>query len=73
MEYGNYLRRTGSLSEWRLEQALYAYWCQDMKNCFAVLTRVCESEVTEDYDNEQTQEAAYSRCKPRKEASDGCE
>ena len=59
MKYGRYSSYTGSLCEWRLEQALYAYWCRDMEDCFAILTRVCESEVTEDYDNEQTQEAAY--------------
>jgi hypothetical protein len=59
MRYGNYSTYTGSLRDWRLEQALYAYWCRGMEDCFAILTRVCESEVTEDYDNEQTEITAY--------------
>lgn len=59
MRDSNYLTYTGSLREWRLEQALYAYWCRDMEGCFAILTSVCESEVTEDYDDEQTEITAY--------------
>ncbi len=59
MQYSKYSSYTGSLRDRRLEQALYAYWWRDMEDCFAILTRVCESEVTEDYDNEQTEVTAY--------------
>jgi hypothetical protein len=59
MRYGKYANYTGSLRDWRFEQALYAYWCRDMEDCFAILTRICETEVTEDYDHEQTQITAY--------------
>lgn len=59
MRYGNYSTYTGSLRDWRLEQALYACWRRDMEDCFAILTRVCESEVTEDIDDEQEEITAY--------------
>ena len=44
---------------WRLDEALWAHWCNDYEKCFEHLTRVCIDEVTEDYDYEQTQQAAY--------------
>lgn len=59
MKYGKYKNYTGSLRDWRLEQALYAYWCRDMEDCFAILTRVCENEITEDCENEQEKVTAY--------------
>ena len=45
--------------EWPLEDALWASWCHDMEKCFALLTRVCLTEVVEDEDHEQTQQAAH--------------
>ena len=48
-----------SPTDWRLEQAMWAYWCRDMDKVYKILTRVCLAEVTEDEDYEQTQQAAY--------------
>jgi len=59
MRYGNCSTYTGSLRDWRLEQALWAYWCRDMEDCYRILTRVCNAEVTEDYDDEQEEITAY--------------
>lgn len=47
-----------SPKDWRLEQALWAYWMHDMDKVYAILTRVCHAEVVEDF-NEQTEQAAY--------------
>lgn len=44
---------------WRLDEALWAHWGNDHEKCFEHLTRVCLDEVTEDYDNEQTEQAAH--------------
>lgn len=54
----SYSSNWNSPRDWRLEEALWAHWCHDYEKCFAILTRVCLTEVVEDH-NEQTEQAAY--------------
>lgn len=54
----SYSSNWNSPKDWRLEKALWAHWCHDYEKCFAILTRVCLTEVVED-NNEQTEQAAY--------------
>ena len=55
----NYLSDWNSSTDWRLEQALWAYGMRDMEEVYAILTRVCHAEVVEKINHEQTQQAAY--------------
>lgn len=47
-----------SPKDWRLEEVLWAHWMGKTDKVFELLTRICLTEVVEDYD-EQAQQAAY--------------